>query len=83
MRFTLGYPVKPDQTLAKATTVLSQATLGATLGHNPDRPKQGDEGLADGFRVRYQLEAILSNLVTNACKSRLHLWVPRRSMLLA
>ena len=21
------------------------------LGHNPDRPKLGDEGLADGFRL--------------------------------
>ena len=37
-----------DQSLGKATKVLCQATLGEALGVNPDRPKLGDEGLADG-----------------------------------
>ena len=47
-----GYPVNPaDQSLGKAHTVLSQATLGCALGVNPDRPRRGDEGLSDGFRV--------------------------------
>eukprot|EP01044_Picomonas_judraskeda_P014792 COSAG03_NODE_2398_length_2811_cov_50.033186_3_plen_107_part_00 len=37
-----------DQSLGKATKVLCQATLGEALGANPERPKLGDEGLADG-----------------------------------
>ena len=43
-----GYAVnQEDQSLGKAHTVLCQATLGTSLGVNPDRPKLGDEGLAE------------------------------------
>ena len=41
-----------DQSLGKATKVLCQATLGEALGVNPERPKLGDEGLADGAQSR-------------------------------
>jgi len=31
--------------------VITPATLGVALGHNPNRTRRGDEGLADGFKV--------------------------------
>ena len=34
--------------------ILTRLAVGCQLGHNPDRPKLGDEGLADGFRLDAQ-----------------------------
>eukprot|EP00040_Diaphanoeca_grandis_P007411 m.40834 g.40834 ORF g.40834 m.40834 type:complete len:368 (+) comp18631_c0_seq2:140-1243(+) len=46
------YPVDAStQTLKKASFVFNCATLGVALGTNANRPRLGDEGIADGMKI--------------------------------